>query len=50
MSRLTLDGRAQHVSRDQILRRKRGQLFIYFNVELTTIRIGNLTRFVHTLL
>ena len=49
MSRLTLDGTA--VSRDQILRRKRGQgkyIFI-FPVQLTTTRIGNLTRLILTI-
>ena len=51
MSRLTRDGTAETVSRDQILRHElnadRG-IFI-FPVQLTTSRIGNLTRFIHTL-
>ena len=50
MSRLTRDGTAEPVSRDQILRHARGQGDIIFLVQLTTSRIGNLTRFIHTLL
>ena len=50
MSRLTRDGTAEPVSRDQILRRARGQGNIIFPVQLTTSRIGNLTRSIHTLL
>ena len=50
MSRLTRDGTAEPVSRDQILRRARGQGNIIFTVQLTTSRIGNLTRLIHTLL
>ena len=50
MSRLTRDGTAEPVSRDQILRHARGQGNIIFPVQLTTSRIGNLTRFIHTLL
>ena len=46
MSRLTRDGTSEPVSRDQILRHVRGQ----GNVQLTTSRIGNLTRLIHTLL
>ena len=51
MSRLTRDGTAEPVSRDQILRHVRGHrgMFI-FPVPLTTSRIGNLTRLIHTLL
>ena len=55
MSRLTRDGTAEPVSRDQILRREqRGQGNIhfpcsFFPVQLTTSRIGNLTRLIHTL-
>ena len=49
MSRLTRDGAAEPVSRDQNLRHARGQGNI-FPVQLTTSRIGNLTRLVHTLL
>ena len=43
MSRLTRDGTAEPVSRDQILRHARGQGNIIFPVQLTTSRIGNLT-------
>ena len=50
MSRLTQDGTAEPVSRDQILRHARGQGNIIFPVQLTTSRIGNLTRLIHTLL
>ena len=50
MSRLTRDGTAETVSRDQILRHERGQGNIIFPVQLTTSRIGNLTRLIHTLL
>ena len=50
MSRLTRDGAAEPVSRDQILRYARGQGNIIFPVQLTTSRIGNLTRLIHTLL
>ena len=49
MSRLTRDGTADPVSRDQILRHVRGQGNIIFPVQLTTSRIGNLTRLIHTL-
>ena len=47
LSKLTRDGTAELVSRDQILRHAR--IFI-FPVQLTTSRIGNLTRLIHTLL
>ena len=50
MSRLTRDGTAEPVSRDQILRHARGQGDIIFPVQLTTSRIGNLTGLIHTLL
>ena len=51
MSRLTRDGTAEPVSRDPILRQARGQAGIFiFPVQLTTSRIGNLTRLIHTLL
>ena len=50
MSRLTRDGTAEPVSRDQILRHARGQGNVIFSVQLTTSRIGNLTRLIHTLL
>ena len=50
MSRLTRDGTAEPVSRDQILRHARGQGNIIFPVQLATSRIGNFTRLIHTLL
>ena len=50
MSRLPRDGTAEPVSRDQILRHARVQGNIIFPVQLTTSRIGNLTRLIHTLL
>ena len=50
MSRLTRDGTAEPVSRDQILRHLRGPGNIIFPVQLTTSRIGSLTRLIHTLL
>ena len=50
MGRLTRDGTAEPVWRDQILRRARGQGNIIFPVQLATSRIGNLTRLIHTLL
>ena len=50
MSRLTRDGTAEPISRDQILRHARGQGNIIFPVQLTTSRIGKLTRLIHTLL
>ena len=51
MSRVTRDGTAEPVSRDQILRHARGQgNFFIFPVQLTTSRIGNVTRLTHTLL
>ena len=49
MSRLTRDETAEPVSRDQILRRGRGQGNIHFPVLLTTSRIGNLTVLIITL-
>ena len=49
MSRLTRDGTAELVSRDQILSRERGQGNINFPVQLTTCRIGSLARLIHTL-
>ena len=49
MSRLTRDGTAEPVSRVQILRHARGREY-FFPVQLTTSRIGNLTRLIHTLL
>ena len=50
MSRLARDGTAEPVSRDQIIRHARGQGNIIFPGQLTTSRIGNLTRLIHTLL
>ena len=49
MSKLTRDDTAEAVSRDQILRRERGQGYIIFPVQLNTSRIGNLTQLIHTL-
>ena len=50
MSRLTRDGTAEPVSRDHILRREREQGNIDFPCfQLTTSRIGNFTRLIHTL-
>ena len=50
MNRLTRDGTAEPVSRDQILRHARGQGNIIFPVQLTTSRIGNLAPLIHTML
>ena len=51
MSRLTRDGTAEPVSRDQILRHAHGDREIFiFPVQPTTSRIGNLARLIHTLL
>ena len=51
MSRLTRDGTAEPVARDQTLRHVHGDKGIFiFPVQLTTSRIGNLTRLIHTLL
>ena len=51
MSRPTRDGTSEPVSRDQILRRANGDREIFiFPVQLTTSRIGNLTRLILTLL
>ena len=51
MSRLTRDGTAEPISRDQFLRRERGYGNVLFvPVQLTTSRIGNLTRLTQTLL
>ena len=52
MSRLIQDGTAEAVSRDQILRCERGQgntPVLFSPVQLTTSRIGNLTRLTHAL-
>ena len=50
MRRLTRDGTAEPVSRDQVVSHARGQGNIIFPVQLTTSTIGNLTRLIHTLL
>ena len=50
MSRLTRDGTAELISRDEILRRERDREICIFPVQLTTSRMGNLTRLIHTLL
>ena len=51
VSRLTRDGTAEPVSRDQIIRRELGQgkNNSIFPVQLTTSRIGNVTRLILTL-
>ena len=50
MRRLTRDGTVEPVSRDQIFRREREQKkIILFLFQLTTSRIGNLTRSIHNL-
>ena len=46
MNRLTRDGIAEPISRDQILRRERGQELF---AQLTTSGIGKLTRLIRTL-
>ena len=43
MSRLTRDGTAEPVSRDQILSANADRVILFFLVQLTTCRIGNLT-------
>ena len=50
MSRLARDGTAKPVSRDQILGTHGDRGIFIFPVQLTTCRIGNLTRLIHTLL
>ena len=47
---MTRDGTAEPISRDQILSHVPGQEIFNFPVQLTTSRIGNLTRLIHTLL
>ena len=49
MSRLTRDGTGEPVSRDQILRRERGQGNIHFHCLADKSRIGNLTRLIFPL-
>ena len=50
MSRLTRDGTAEPVSRDQIFRYTRGQGNIIFPVQLTTSRIGDLRACINVLI
>ena len=50
MSGLTRDGTVEPASRDQFLRLERGYGKHYFPVQLTTSRVGNHTRSIHTLL
>ena len=50
MSKLTRDGTAEPVPRDQIFSGANGDReTIIFPVQLTTSRIGNLTRLIHIL-
>ena len=48
MSRLTRNGTAEPVSRDQLLRRDGDSEIIIFPVNVTTSRIVNLTRLINT--
>ena len=50
MNRLTQDGTAKPIVRDQILRHEWDREICIFLVQLTTSRIGNLTGLIHTLL
>ena len=50
MSRLTRDGTAEPVSRDQFSDANGDREIPIFFVQLTTSRIGNLTRLIHTTL
>ena len=50
MSRLTRDGTAELVSRDQILGANGDREIFFSPVQLTTSRIDNLTRLILTLL
>ena len=50
MSRLTRDGTAEPVSRDQISGANADKEMSIFLVQLTTSRIGDLTGLIHTLL
>ena len=50
MSRLTRDGTAETVSRDHFSGRLGDREIFIFPVQLTTSRIGNLTRLIHTVL
>ena len=47
-SRLTRDGTAESVSRDQILRHERGQETVNFPCSADHEQDGNLTRSIHT--
>ena len=49
MSRLTRDGTAKPVSRDQISGANTDREMFIFPVKLTTSRFGNLSRLIHTL-
>ena len=49
ISRLTRDGTAEPVSRDQISGTNADREIFIFPVQLTTCRTGNLTRLIHTL-
>ena len=49
MSRLTRDGTAEPVSRDQIQGANADREIFVFLLQVTTSRIGNLTRLIHTL-
>ena len=48
-TRLTWDGTAEPVSRDQILRREGDREIFISPAQVTTSRIGNLTRLIPTL-
>ena len=48
MSRLTRDGTAESVSREQIVSRERDREILIFPIQLTTSRIGNLKRLILT--
>ena len=50
MIRLTRDGTAEPVSREQILRANGDREKIIFPVQLTTSRIGNFTRLINAML
>ena len=50
MSRPTRDGTAEPVSRDEIIGANGDREILFSPVQLTTSRIGNLTRLIHTLL
>ena len=50
IGRVARGGTAEPVSRGHILRRERDRKIFIFPVQLATSRIGNITRFIHTLL